>query len=360
MVKYDAKQKSYYCKFSYKDWTGKTRWTTKRGFTRRKDALAYEMDAKRADISAELTVAQLADLWIDDCKKRELAANSIRQRVDIVRLHIKPYLGDMIAAEVDVNTVRQWFNNINKDFAHATKMTIRTALTMIFNFGVHYYGLARNPLSALGSNGKRTSTLHTAAHQIWETDDFNKFIGAIPPEFIERRLLYTLLFYSGMRVGEAMALGVSDFDFTANTIKIDKTYVHINDKVGPPKTPSSFRTIIMPREIMQAIQAFINSFETPPERIFGETFPHKVAGRWLKTYAKRAGVKPIRIHDLRHSHASLLIRQQVPITDISRRLGHKNGTVTLQVYSHFYKSGDAEIAQKLSDLGNFGSLLGQG
>ncbi len=359
-VLYDKEHKTYYCKYSFIDWTGKRRWTTKRGFARRKDAVAYEIDIKRQESAPEMTVAQLAHLWLDDCEKRGLSFNSMSQRRIMVKKNINPFLGDLNAASVDVNTVRKWYNNLDSKYSHATKLTIRTALTMIFGFGVRYYGLPQNPVSVAGGTEKRSQTLRAEAQQIWEPEEFNKFIAAIPQDRLAHRLVFMLLFYGGMRLGELTALGAADFDYEANTINIDKNYNPKNDQIGPPKTISSYRKITMPAQLMQAVKDFINSFPEPPKRVLGDVVHYKTIRRWLRVYAKAAGIKPIRVHDLRHSHASMLIHNQVPLTDISRRLGHKNGTVTLQVYSHFYKDGDKEIAEKLTNLGDFGSLLGQG
>ncbi len=152
-----------------------------------------------------------------------------------------------------------------------------------------------------------------------------------------------------MRVGEFLALAPGDIDFKANTISITKTYNWKQKCISSPKTEPSIRTIAMPKKIIDEIRAYLSKCYEPPERIFGGVSQRGLTSRMIK-YAERAGVKKIRLHDLRHSHASYLIHHGVPITAISQRLGHKNPKITLEVYSHVYKASDSEIVKTLELL----------
>lgn len=356
-VLYDKKRKTYLCKYSYKDWTGERRWSTKRGFARRKDAVAFEVDIKRISKGQDYTIQALATLWEEDCKQRNLSDNSMRSRRGILKNHILPKLGHVKAADITPNTLRQWQNNLPDKLSYKTKTAIRLTMSALFNFGMKYYGLTNNPMVSVPMPTARK--VKTAARPIWEPWEFDKFISILPPDREDFRLLFIVLFFSGMRIGEALALGMDDLDFGKNTISISKTYNYIKREITPPKTASSYRTISMPPQIMQMLQRFVDAYAEPPERVLGVAGTQATVGNWLRRYTKKAELPPICLHDLRHSHASLLIQRGIPITDISRRLGHKNAAVTMQVYSHFYKTGDAKIAENLAKIAEIGSLLGQ-
>ena len=132
-----------------------------------------------------------------------------------------------------------------------------------------------------------------------------------------------------------------------NQISITKTRFHVNDEITTPKTKYSARVVDMPPLIMQEVKNYINRLDEVTTPLFA--IISSSLSRVLKSYAMKAGLKPIRIHDLRHSHASLLINNGFPITLIIKRLGHKSPDVTLKVYSHMYKESGTEEVQFLQN-----------
>ena len=123
--------------------------------------------------------------------------------------------------------------------------------------------------------------------------------------------------------------------------------MQINGEITTPKTKYSVRVIDMPPAVMQEVKDYINRLDEVTEPLFAIAFGP--LSKTFKSYATKAGLKSIRIHDLRHSHASLLIHSGFPITLISKRLGHKSPDITLKVYSHMYKESGAEVAQFLQN-----------
>ena len=148
-----------------------------------------------------------------------------------------------------------------------------------------------------------------------------------------------------MRAGEFLALSLKDFNFEKNTISINKSFAHFDNSITTPKTESSTRVIAMPPTIMQDIKKYADSLYECPDRLFDVTEKKLI---WnLKKYLKAAGLPPIKIHDLRHSHVSYLIHHGVPITTISKRLGHKSPQITLNTYSHMYLESESDVADLL-------------
>ncbi len=160
------------------------------------------------------------------------------------------------------------------------------------------------------------------------------------------------MYYCGLRIGELEALTAKDIDTTAGTININKTYHLIDGKgiVTPPKTEKANRTITIPAFLCERIEQYKSMFYDlqSDEQLFKAS--HSFYARQLETHTKTAVVKRIRLHDLRHSHASLLIEMGFSALLVSERLGHENVSTTLNIYSHLFPSKQSEVAQKLNAL----------
>lgn len=155
-----------------------------------------------------------------------------------------------------------------------------------------------------------------------------------------------------MRSGELLALTLNDFDFEAKTVSISKNFTRLNGKdlILTPKTPKSKRTITLPDFICDMVQDYVTHLYDykPKERLFPVTKSY--LDHEMRRGCQKSGVKKIRVHDIRHSHASLLIEQGFPPLLISERLGHEKIQTTLQTYSHLYPNKHSQVADKLQEL----------
>lgn len=348
----DEKRGTWYCRFRYTDWSGRRIETTKRGFATKKAAKEYEAEAIRtAGKSPDMTMRSLCELYLDDLRTRR-KPTTVYSEECMIRRHILPHLGELPINQITVATVRQWQNTVmqskaifsGRPLSPHTLRNISVCLSSLLNYAVRFHGLPRNPVQIARGMGK------TRAHlDFWELSEYEKFLSVIVDP--DERLPFEILFLSGMRLGEMLALTPADVDFKTDRIHITKTYNWKLKYVSPPKTETSVRTISMPHAVMSSLEKYLASLYEPPARIF-EHHTQKTLTTRLKKYAALAGVHRIRLHDLRHSHASFLIHSGVPITAISRRLGHKSPKVTLEVYSHMYSSSDADIAKILETCGH--------
>lgn len=163
-------------------------------------------------------------------------------------------------------------------------------------------------------------------------------------------LAFSILFWCGIRKGELLALTPQDIDLAAGTLSITKTFARVKgrDVIQEPKTPKSKRIVQLPAFLVYQIRAFLPSVYDlrGNDRVFLSV---TVAGMRsaLDNGAKEAGVKRIRVHDLRHSHASLLIDMGYSPVMIAERLGHENVETTLSTYSHLYPDKQVELAKAL-------------
>ena len=181
----------------------------------------------------------------------------------------------------------------------------------------------------------------------WTTEEYKKFSEAVidkPVSFYAFEMLY----WTGMRLGELLALTMEDFDFEKNTVRINKSYQRLQgqDVITTPKTSKSNRTIKLPKFLAEEMQEYFAMLydQTPTDRIFlvTKSFLHHEMERGCKL----SGVKKIRIHDLRHSHISHLIDLGFSAVAIADRVGHESIDITYR-YSHLFPSKQVAMADRL-------------
>lgn len=162
-------------------------------------------------------------------------------------------------------------------------------------------------------------------------------------------IAFMTLYWTGMRIGELLALTPKDIDLEKRTISISKSYQRIDrrDVITPPKTPKSKRVISIPEFLAIDLQDYIGSIYGIEEndRLFPVTkyfLEHE-----MQRGIKASGVKRIRLHDLRHSHASLLIEMGFTPLAIAERLGHERIETTMNTYAHLYPNKQNQLADQL-------------
>ncbi|MBR6401628.1 MAG: site-specific integrase [Firmicutes bacterium] len=344
-----CKNGKWYAKFYYTDWTGKRKQKKKEGFSTKKEALAFEADfLNRCETSPKIIFKNLVTEYIADCKIH-LRETTVANKTHIIRTKILPYFGDMNISDVTINTVKTWQNKLissENGYSETYLRTVHNQLSAIFNYAIKFYKLPQNPAALCGSMGKKKAN----SINFWTKSEFDTFIAQENNPMFE--VIFKLLFFSGMREGELLALTLNDFDFIENTVSITKSYARqgCKDIINPPKTPKSKRIITLPPKIMDMVKEYSTMIYNykPYERLF--TMHKSTLSNEMQRGCKRSGVKKIRIHDLRHSHASLLIEMNVLPLLISERLGHENIETTLNTYSHLYPNKHKQVADMLSAI----------
>ena len=347
----DEKRGTWYASFYYTDWQGEKRAKLKRGFKKQKDAKEFErafLDKTQGD--TRMTVGSLADLYLEDMKSR-LRESTMNTKRHMINSKVLPYFKDTVLSELKPTGVRKWQNElIGQGFSETYLKTINNQLCAIFNYAVKYYGLRENPCHKAGTMGRKSAK----EMQFWTKGEYLRFSEAIQDK-PQSQMCYQLLYWCGLSVGELLALTKSDIDLETKTLTVNKSYQRLGRKdiVTEPKTPKSNRTIAIPDFVCSEIDAYMRTVFDANEgaRLFQVTkyYLHHEMDRG----AKLSGVKRIRVHDLRHSHASLLIELGFSPLLIAERLGHENIETTLNTYSHLYPHKQAELARKLDEIGGF-------
>lgn len=342
----DEKTNTWYCKFYHSTWDGKRKQTTKRGFTTKKAAQQWECEQKAAsNADMSVTLETFVNMYFED-KKGELKERSVRNKKYMIDSHVIPYFGKKKMNEITPSEIIQWQNMMReKGFASTYLRMLQNQLTALFTHASTIYSLTNNPCKKV----KKMGTPNAKELNFWTKEEYDKFIATIDTKD-RYYALFEILFWTGCRVGEALALTKNDINFTTNQIYIKKTYHRMGkqDIITTPKTEQSVRTIDIPEFLKEEIAGYVSSlYEYPDnERLFpmvAEAVQHK-----MKRHIAKAEVKPIRVHDLRHSHVTYLINQGVAPLIIKQRVGHKDIQTTLNIYGHLYPNEQRKVAEMLN------------
>ena len=350
----DTTTKKWFCKFYYTDYNGQKKQKKKRGFTTKREAQAFEREFL-ANHTQDITMSleTFSRLYLDDLKKR-VKYSTYTYKEHITRNHIIPYLGDKPLNEITPAIVRQWQNTImekknprlGKSYEPSYIHKVNSVLSSIFVYANRFYGLENNPCSSAGTVGtKKTST----EMKIWTVQQFNQFLEVEKDPMYST--LFNTLFYTGLRVGELLALTWNDIDFNAHTISINKSLSIINGKevIEAPKTSHSIRTIAIFPYLEQILIDYKNALYELKNNDFLFSVNRDQIRYELNKKTKEAGLDQIRIHDFRHSHASMMIELGFNPLMIANRLGHEDIQTTLNTYSHLYPNKEKEAMDKIQE-----------
>ena len=219
-------------------------------------------------------------------------------------------------------------------------------MTALFNHAEKFYDLKDNPCKKVDKMGRPNAK----ELNFWTKDEYEQFIQGFSPDEEMYRIIFQMLFWLGCRVGELLALTSQDIDFENGTVNISKTYYRRNqtDYLTPPKTESSNRKITIPKFLVEERKDFVDrQYElTPEDRIFPIT--DRAIQKKMKQKTKQVKLKPIRVHDLRHSHIALLIEKGMQPLVIAQRVGHDSVNTTMNIYGHLYPNKQKQVADMLN------------
>lgn len=340
----DKKTGKWLIQYRYTDWQGKRRKSTKRGFATKREAeewLRNFLITQKADF--DMKFEDFWKMYYADMETR-LREHTMRMKKYIVELKILPYFGNKRVNDITAADIRQWQNELIKmGYSPTYLKTINNQLSAIFNYAVRYYDLKSNTCAKAGSMGKSKAE----EMDFWTGEEFRKFIDSV----MNKRLSYMVfmtLYWTGIRMGELLALTPADFNFKKKTLRINKSYQRLKgeDVISTPKTKNSVRTVIMPQFLCDEMQDCLKLYYSlkPDDRIFPVTKYY--LNHEMERGCKASGVKKIRVHDLRHSHVSLLINMGYTALAIGKRVGHSAEKITYR-YAHLFPSVQQDMAEQL-------------
>ena len=303
-----------------------------------------------------LSFNDFSDIYLNDMEMRLKKTTMITKR-RIFSQFILPYFGEKQLFVISARDVREWQNRLlETDLSRSYLRLIDAELIGIFSYAVRFYDLPGNPCTKAGPICNKPPR----SMKFWTAEEYRAFIKGLD-FYPDAHLAFQILFYTGIRCGELLALTPSDVDITHGLIHINKTYSRHggHDIISSPKTRKSIREVTIPAFLLCEIKQYLTelsmkdrdaaSEELPFDKI--RLFPHTkfFLAYHMRLACEKTGVKIIRLHDLRHSHASYLIDKGVQIAIISERLGHEKVSTTLDTYGHLYPSRQAELAKQMDE-----------
>ncbi len=347
MASYKKEGKTWVVRFSYRDWRGKYIRTCRRGFSSKREAAVwYENFALNNAEDLNMTFGSMVENYLDDMRDR-LRSNTMRTKQLLIEQKILPNFKDRKISEISPVDIRRWQSMmLRQGFKPTYLKTIHNQLSAIFNYAVRFYDLKSNPCVRAGSMGSKSAD----EKSFWTVDEFNAFLKALTDNAYAY-FGFKILFWTGIRIGELLALQVDDFNFEAKTLTIDKSFQMIEGQevITKPKTVKGIRVISLPQFLIDDLQEFFSCIYDVENR--SRLFPYTkyFFEHAMKEGCKLSGVKKIRIHDLRHSHASLLVNMGLSAKAIADRLGHERIETTLNTYSHLYPSMQDVLVKHLEE-----------
>ena len=346
----DKSNGTWFVKIHYTDSDGQEKYTTKRGFKLKREAEEWEADYRlKHSGNPGMRFAEFVELYKSEHFPR-LRIRTAEVKGSMIDNLILPYFKDKKLNEISATDVVRWQNSLlcpaddRAPYSKSYLATVHSVLSAIFNYAIHFYDLKENPAVAAGKIG----SLKNAADNIWTTEDYGKFRAQLV-QGSESFFACEILYWSGIRVGELEALTPGDIDFSNNSITISKTLVAKTDGtvvVNPPKTAEGHRVVRIPASLSAELKEYIRKNNiSSDELIIKKTV--SVLRRDINKTAKSAGISRIRIHDIRHSHVSLLIKMGYSPVAIGDRMGHGSSYVTMR-YAHMYPGTQKAMAESLN------------
>ena len=367
--KKDGRQK-YRVRVNYRDRSGKGRQVDRIAFGL-DDAKFLELrltrELKDDAPDSSMTVRELLSEY-QIVKKHEVRESTLNKTMRILEYHVMPTFENARLDKLNTAALQRWKTAMeNKNLSLTTRQNVFREFNAMLNFAVKMEHIAKNPLSRLGNfrssmEVKRTIEFYTA-------EEFKLYKAAAEAIVTKAEkdghwhewgffVFFAVAFYTGLRKGEIHALQWDDINGKHLTVNRSITQkLKGGDRETPPKNMTSIRTIQIPQPLIETLADHKNRCENIEG--FGDHF--KVCGglRSLRDstvqnrnelYAKAAGLKTIRIHDFRHSHASLLANEKINIQEIARRLGHAKIEITWNIYSHLYPREEERAIEILDKI----------
>lgn len=354
--------------------TLKQRRLVRKGYKTKKEATEAEhylrsVELKERFYGAKITVYMLYELLKEEDRINHQKISYINTQENNYNRHIKNYFSKVDnVGKLTYDDIYQFREHLRQKVAQNsdnllsanTINKIMILLKKIFDVGLRKGYYTTNPVKLL-----KKLPIEKTKMQFWTVKEFQQFLTLFEPEEYNIKLLFTLLFFSGLRLGEALALTWQDIDFSTNTIHITKS-VYVNKGVSyisSTKTKAGTRRIIINKKLSQELQYWQQQQKHLLEQFTSDSMSlqvfqsspititkNSIEKQYKKILERDATLKKIRIHDFRHSHASLLINQGEDYLVVKERLGHASITTTIDTYSHLYPSKQKDLADKLDDL----------
>ncbi|WP_438316513.1 tyrosine-type recombinase/integrase [Sporosarcina sp. FA9] len=327
----------------------------------------------------KMTFTAFAEEWKEKFAENELSETTYIAHLSRLDNHIIPVIGHlsmdgirpMMLDSLLLNLTRK--DGTDKPLSNSSKEDIFKTLKSIFKFAKNRRIIKTDPMDGLSKPKNKNEAKRVV--NVYEPEEVTALFKAIGDEPYHWRVFVVLALTGGLRRGELLGLEWSSVDFENSRIDINQTIV--KGRNGPliksPKTETSERLVSLPVSVMDELKRYrvhwleeklkMGDKRTEREREWlfcnedGTHFSPDTPGRWWRRFAERSKFRYIRLHDWRHTSATLLIAQGVHAKIISERLGHSNIKITMDTYGHALRSADQAAADTFESLFKTGEAI---
>ncbi|WP_373843125.1 tyrosine-type recombinase/integrase [Bacteroides heparinolyticus] len=328
--------------------TGKPNYICRRGFKTSKDAhLAYSkiIAQKSIKTNEKLTYQDVYEMWMDE-HKTQVKESTLKTDITKFERHILPTIGHYLIDKITHKDMQAAVNKWAESVERVGK--IKTAAGAVFRYAIEHEYLDKNPLSLVKVPKKHKEK---PFENYLDRDELQVFLDAVDKYLPEMWSTFLhLIAMTGIRRGEALALEWRDIDFERGTLDVNKTLSKAFKKavISSTKTKASNRTITLGQTILDRLKAY-KSVCTSDTLVFPNTCgKHITMSQPQKKTAlvcKKAGIKSVTPHGLRHTHCCLLFEAGASIAQVQQRLGHSDSKITLEIYNHVTRGKVRETAE---------------
>lgn len=320
----------------------------------------------------KMTFEAFVSEWRKKFADNGLSETTLTGHLTRLDVHILPVIGHLDLDKINSMILLDLMSNLTRKDGKEGPLSIHTkedvykTLKSVFKYAVQWRILTNDPMEGVDKprdTGQQDSDLN-----VYEPEEVTALFESVQDELFHWRVFLSLAITAGLRRGESLGLEWSDVDFENSRIEIKDTIVR--GRNGPliksPKTRTSRRLVTLPPFVMEELKQYRVHWlkerlrmgdrwtEKDREWLFcnedGSHFYPTTPTTWWKRFTERAGVRFIRLHDLRHTSVTLLIAQQVHMKVISERLGHSKINITMDQYGHVLKSADQAAADTFQSL----------
>jgi len=309
-------------------------------------------------VNSSMKLSKLADLYFEQ-RKTHIKESSMGTNKNKYENIIRPFFADMRIDQIDNRQIMEWHRILlERKYSNSTISITQGMFKAILQHGVRCNYLLRNPYTIQHVTNRDEKKPEV---QILSVNDFNIFMQVV--DSIEHIALYNILFWIGLRIGEAQALQISDIDFENNLISVTKTYYQTGHRLTAPKTSVSIRSVKMNKAVSESLHELINSYKDLAD-FNGERFlfgyirpiPYTTFHWWHNHYIKLSGLPFFKIHSLRHSCVSVLISLGAKPIQIAKRMGHSVKMVN-EIYGHLFPDDDQSLADSQDFIQNSTNIV---
>lgn len=361
VTKYRRRDGGTSYRVGWRDPSGKIHLKT---FRRRAQADAHarrvEGDKQRGDYLdpkvGQITLRDYFDLFMD--RATHLKPSSRELYRGTAKRHILPTLGGRPLATITPSDVRGLLAALSERAGASTVRTTYRVLRRVLSAAVDDGRIGRNPASRVKELPVET---RREARYLTPTE-VRGLIDELPPRY---RAMVLLMAYGGLRIGEAAALRVGDVDFLRGRVYVRGNSVEVGGRLveGSPKG-GGIRTVVIPRFIVEALSRHVAEFgeQDSEARLFTTELGNPIRqSRFRRTIfapaAERAGLNPLRVHDLRHTAVAMAIAAGYHPKAVQELAGHASITMTLDRYGHLFDTLQDAGVERLNQMAQEGASL---